>query len=182
MKILITGTPATGKTQVAKDLGKLTGWKVFHITDLAEDAQAVEARNQVEAEVDLEKLLAHVTPIFSEIDNLIFEGHLGCEIPAEADLVIVLRANPDVLRARMKKRGYAEEKIDENVMSELLDYCYQLSVKNYTCDIAELDTSKSTAEASAKRIYQYLRGETKKLDAVSWEEYLEQETGKPVED
>lgn len=181
MKILITGTPATGKTLVAEDLGKLTGWKVLSISELAEDAEAVE-KTGVEAEVDLEALLAHITPIFSEIENVIFEGHLGCEIPVEADLVVVLRAHPDTLRKRMEKRGYAKEKIDENVMSELLDYCYQLSCKNYTCDIVELDTSKSTAEESAKRIYQYLNGQTKELDAVSWEEYLEQETGKPVED
>jgi adenylate kinase len=179
MKVLITGTPGTGKTLVAKELGSITGWDVFHISEIAEEAQAIVGWNGNEKEVDMYKLCAYLTPLLKDKEDVIFEGHLGCEIPCPADLVVVLRTNPEELEKRMEKRGYGKEKIDENMMAELLDYCYQLSGRNYSCELVELDTTGSTAEESAKRIYAYMSGDLKALDTVNWEDYLEKKTGKP---
>ena len=179
MKILITGTPGTGKTEVAKELSAITGWDVVSISDIAEDAQAILGWDgKKEKEVDVQKLCAYLTPLFADKKNVIFEGHLGCEIPAPSNLVVVLRTNPEELQKRMERRGYKKEKIDENVMAELLDYCYQLSAKNYSCEIVELDTSGKTAEQSAKKIYQYVTGEIDALDSISWEDILERKTGR----
>jgi len=182
MKILITGTPGTGKTEVAKELGAITGWDVFSISEIADDAQAVLGRDvKKEKEVDVQKLHAYLVPLLADKENVIFEGHLGCEIPCPANLVVVLRTNPEDLQKRMELRGYKKEKIDENVMAELLDYCYQLSAKNYSCEVVELDTSEKTAEQSAKRIYQYITGELDALDSISWEDFLERKTNRPSE-
>lgn len=177
MRVLITGTPGTGKTKVAESLGEITGWEVLHITEIAEDAEAVVSGK--EKEVDMPKLFACLTPILNEKKDVIFEGHLGCEIPCPADLVVVLRTNPEELEKRMEKRGYAREKIDSNIMAELLDYCYQLSERNYSCKVLELDTTGKSPEESANRIYSYLEGELDSLDTVNWEKYLEKKTGKP---
>ena len=182
MKVLITGTPGTGKTEVAKELGSITGWPVFHVSEIAEEAQAIVLSSNGEKEVDVQKLCAYITPFLEEKEDAIFEGHLGCEIPCPAGLVVVLRTNPDELRKRMEKRGYRREKIDENIMAELLDYCYILSSKNYECAVVELDTSGKSAEDSAKKIYQYLCGEKDGLDTISWEDYLESKTGRPPRD
>ncbi len=179
MKVLITGTPGTGKTQVAKELGLITGWDVFHISEIAEEAQAILGWNGHEGEVDVHKLCAYLTPLLKDKENVIFEGHLGCEIPCPAELVVVLRTNPEELEKRMETRGYGKEKIDENIMAELLDYCYQLSGKNYVCEVVELDTSGRTAEESAKRIYGYITGDINALDTVDWEDYLVKKTQKP---
>ncbi len=180
MKVLITGTPGTGKTEVAKELGAITGWDVVSISEVAEDAQAILGWDgKSEKEVDIQKLCAYLAPRLADKENVIFEGHLGCEIPCPADLVVVLRTNPEELQKRMEKRGYKKEKIDENVMAELLDYCYVLSAKNYSCEVVELDTSGESAEQSAKKIYQYLSGEIDTLDSISWEDSLERETGRP---
>jgi adenylate kinase len=179
MKVLITGTPGTGKTLVAEALGELTGWDVLHITEIAEEARAVLKGDDGESEVDMPKLCAYLTPILKEKEDVIFEGHLGCEIPCPADLVVVLRTNPLELEKRMEKRGYVREKIDENIMAELLDYCYQLSEWYYSCEVVELDTTGRSAPESAERIFAYINGDIGALDTVSWAEYLERKTGKP---
>lgn len=179
MRILITGTPGAGKSEIAKELARLTGWELILISEAAEAAQAVKAERGREKIVSLPKLYAYLNPILKEKDDVIFEGHLGCEMPFPADLVVVVRTNPKELERRMKKRGYYKEKIDENIMAELLDYCYQLAEKNYDCKVLELDTTERTAEESAQRVYDYINGEIGALDSVSWEIYLEERTGKP---
>ncbi|MBD3397729.1 AAA family ATPase [Candidatus Micrarchaeota archaeon] len=179
MRILITGTPGTGKTEVANELGRITGWEVLHISEIAEEAESVRLAPNGEKEVDIPKLSAYITPILNEKADVIFEGHLGCEMPCPAEIVVVLRTNPRKLEKRMEERGYFREKIDENMMAELLDYCYQLSDKHYACTVAELDTSERTPEESAKLVYSYITGDRDALDSVNWEDYLERRTGKP---
>ncbi len=180
MRVLITGTPACGKTEVAKKLGLLTGWKVIFISKVAISSQLSKvSQNNTEKEVDVQKLCTILSPLLLENKQVIFEGHLGCEMPCPADLVIVLRTNPQVLQKRMELRGYSSDKIHENILAELLDYCYLTSEQNYSCPIVELDTSKKTAEQSAGEIYQYLIGKRTKLDSVSWKDFLEIETKRP---
>ncbi|MFP3950516.1 MAG: adenylate kinase family protein [Candidatus Micrarchaeia archaeon] len=178
MRILITGTPGTGKTLVAEELGRLTGWDVLHISEIAEEASAVNHESE-ESTVDVARLFSHLGLVLKKKKDIIFEGHLGCEAPCPADLVVVLRTHPDELERRMEKRGYYREKIDENVMAELLDYCYQLAEKNFSCGILELDTTGRTPEACAEKIFAYISGSIDALDKVSWEDYLERRTGRP---
>ncbi len=179
MRILITGTPGAGKSEIAKELARLTGWELILISEAAEAAHAVKTSTRHEKIVSLPKLYTYLSPRLIEKEDVIYEGHLGCEMPCPADLVVVVRTNPKELEKRMKKRGYYREKIDENIMAELLDYCYQLSEKNYDCKIVELDTTGRTSEESAQRLYEYITGEIDALDNVSWEIYLEERTGKP---
>jgi adenylate kinase len=179
MRVLITGTPGTGKTEIARRLGSLTGWEVLHITRIAKEANiAKEGGERGELEVDVSKLMRVLTPLISNREDAIFEGHLGCEIPCPADLVVVLRTNPHELVRRMEKRGYHPRKVDENVMAELLDYCYLLAKKNYSCEVLELDTSGRTAHENARRIYAYIAGELNFLDKVSWREHLKRRSRK----
>ncbi|MBN2121667.1 AAA family ATPase [Candidatus Micrarchaeota archaeon] len=181
MRILITGTPGTGKTEVAKELGALTGWEVIHISEvvLGSDA-ASRGKDGPELEVDVSKLTRVLTPLLAKREDAIFEGHLGCELPCPAELVIVLRANPDELEKRMEKRGYHKTKVEGNIMAELLDYCYTVAKKNYSCEVLELDTSGKTARENARRIYAYLNGKKDLLDKVNWIEHLKRKTRNPA--
>jgi len=50
------------------------------------------------------------------------EGHLSYYFE-EADLVIVLRAHPTILRKRLQDKGFNDAKIQENIEAEALDVC-----------------------------------------------------------
>jgi adenylate kinase len=182
MRILITGTPGTGKTEVAKELGALTGWEVLHISEVARKGGAAKegSPDSPELEVDVSRLSRVLTPLLANREDAIFEGHLGCELPCPAELVIVLRANPQELEKRMEKRGYRREKMEGNIMAELLDYCYILAKKNYSCEVLELDTSGKGAKENARRIYAYINGEGGSLDRVNWGEHLKRKTHNPA--
>ncbi len=102
--------------------------------------------------------------------NVVVEGHLVCELKLKVDRVVVLRTNPRVLEKRLKKRGYAKEKIEENVLAEMLDYCTVASERNLKkARIYEVETSGSVKE-NLQKITKIIEGKGERLRAgwVSW--------------
>jgi adenylate kinase len=131
MLIGLTGTPGTGKTSVGKLLEKSRGWKVIYLNDLIKEeklySEVDEKRDAVVA--DMKLVRARLADILETEENgkgaghnneeiVILESHLAHYI---ADTVIVLRAYPPELKKRLEKRGYSEEKVDENAEAEAID-------------------------------------------------------------
>ncbi|MEW6528573.1 MAG: AAA family ATPase [Candidatus Micrarchaeota archaeon] len=76
---------------------------------------------------------------------ILVEGHVACEISLPANFVFVLRCNPSELKKRLQKRKYSEEKIKENLLAEMLDYCVLVGEKNYDKKIIfEVETTDAT--------------------------------------
>ena len=74
--------------------------------------------------------------------NAVLEGHLACEFGLPADFVFITRTHPTTLEKRLRARGYSEQKVEENAMAELLDYCeicvrenYGMEKRMWYCDI-----------------------------------------------
>ena len=170
MRILITGTPGTGKTSVAKSLNFLLGWEVFHINDLIEEA--VEERKKTEKTVDLEKAEKILIEKLKGKEDAIIEGHLGCDMKLPVDLVVVLRSDPELLKQRYKERKYSKKKAEDNIMVEVLDYCVINSEENYDVPVVQLNTTKRDSRACARIILDILSGRTLHSDQVDWSEYL----------
>lgn len=127
MKILITGVPATGKSDISKALGKLHKHKVindkeFSIKNNLGNYKTIDSSK--EYIVDLKKLNSK----FKEIskDNTIFEGHLWCELSKSNlktfDKVIIIKAPKKLLIERQKKRKYPDIKIIENIFCQDVEY------------------------------------------------------------
>jgi len=118
MIVALTGTPGTGKTSVATGL-KARGYNIIDVNEVAKGCQAWdrdESRDALEIDVvALQKCLIDVDS--SRVT--IHEGHLSHYL--NFDIAIVLRCNPDVLVSRLRERGYNEEKVMENALSEALD-------------------------------------------------------------
>ena len=171
MRLVLTGTPGVGKSTLAVLLAKKLKIKLISISDFAK-AHKLVSRN---AEVDIKKLSKKLLPSLKNLDSYIIEGHLACEFKIPADFVFVLRCEPKTLKSRLKKRKYDKEKIDENLMSEILDYCLILCEKNYSCKIIQIDTSKRSLNSSLNLISQVIKGKKAKGDAVSYklEKYIE---------
>jgi len=182
MRIIITGTPGTGKSQIARSLAKKLGLKLIDIKEIVKLKKLLEKHH----EVDIKKLSRALAPLIKKNKNgFVIEGHLACEMKIPADYIVILRSSPKILRARFTKRGYSEKKISENIEAELLDYCAQRidavygreknpkRIKNMP-RILELDTSKRSVSRSAALIAESIRLKKKKLDIVDYplSEYL----------
>ena len=161
MKVIITGVPGTGKTSVANKLSEITGWPVIRANDLVNREY-----------VDTRKLRMKALWAIKDMDNVILEGHLFCEIKLPVDHVIVLRTRPDVLEERLKPRGYPEKKIRENLMAEMLDYCLSRAEKKYD-DVWQIDTTGRTVDETANLIASAIKTGKRIWEPVDWSQILE---------
>ena len=130
-RIGITGTPATGKKTLAKNLSKATGFKVFNINRICVLGGAIIGRDAYGIVADVNKLKKIISKKISK--NFILVGHLLPHVISskKVDIVIVLRCNPYVLEERLRKRGYPEKKVLMNVGAEILANCYFEACKKF---------------------------------------------------
>lgn len=176
--IVITGVPGTGKSSIAAGLAR-QGAKVVAINGLV-------VQQGIFSEVDvsdgakvvlLPKLERALKKEVSKLGGIVVvEGHLACEIKMRADLILVCRCNPDVLRKRLAARGYNEAKVKANVLSEMLDYCTLQCERNFPkASIFEVDTSSKSAQECAKYALLVLGDKkmaAKSREKVNWADLL----------
>jgi len=118
MKILICGIPGSGKTEISKELSKQTKYKVIN------DKKYCQKNNlgrfeEKEYVVDVKLLNNQFSKDIKQLDNIIFEGHLWCELSKSNlkcfDKVLILTAPTKILRERLEERKYHLIKIEENI-------------------------------------------------------------------
>ena len=164
MKLIITGTPGTGKSAVARILGQRLGIPVITVKDLVRGEY-----------IDTRKLRMKALWTLRKMDKAILEGHLFCEVKLPVDTVIVLRTDPEVLKRRLEPRNYPEKKVKENLMAEFLDYCLVRAASKYPQEkIWQIDTTHRTAEETAELIEKALRGGKRIYEEVDWSNKLEE--------
>ncbi|DAC16157.1 MAG TPA: hypothetical protein D7H86_00115 [Candidatus Poseidoniales archaeon] len=128
----VTGTPGVGKTTLVKDLTN-----VIPLTQLAKNHECIEFNPRDTADViDCDKL----SKIDLAGDQNFIEGHLSHW--SQVGGLIILRCRPDILEARLTKRGYSRDKIRENVDYEILGGVWQDLHDDIRPKI-EFDTSQS---------------------------------------
>ena len=89
---------------------------------------------------------------------VIVEGHLSHFLD-DADLVVVLRANPSVLEDRLKLRRFNQAKIQENIEAEAIDVCSFEAVEIHGDKVNEIDTSDKTPEEVVNLIIKVINGD-----------------------
>lgn len=160
MQILITGTPGTGKSTVAKKLAKRLRLKCINEMDFAlEKGIGRWSASSNELMVPLGKLKSEISKeLKKRKKGVIFEGHMLCEIKLPVDLVVLLRVDPEVLESRLegKKRKYSDEKILDNMFCEGIDYCRKHAGKRYpkskVLEIRNEKNIKATMDAIINRV------------------------------
>ncbi len=158
MIIAISGTPGTGKTEVAKRLTKVLGWMYVSLNELAEEEELYEGYDEERRckIVDIEGLRREVKILGYSHKNMILDGHFSHDMPC--DIVIVLRTDPKVLRKRLADRKYWQSKLKENVEAELMDVCKTEALEN-GMNVYEIDTTEAGPEETANRIEEIIRDE-----------------------
>jgi len=158
MIVAISGTPATGKTPVARALAKLLGWKLIGLNQLAEDRDLYSGYDEKRRckIVDIDALADEVKKID---EDAVLESHYAHDMPC--DVIIILRCNPAELRRRMEEKGWSKEKIEENLEAEIMGVCSE-EARDSGRPVLEIDTTKKRPDAIAKEIQLSL----KRLDLI----------------
>ncbi len=162
--LLITGTPGTGKSTVSHLLAQHLSTPLIDLNQLIEDEHLYTGYHQKWGFkiVDLKAMCSKVNEIIDNLktknDLLIVEGHLAhyCE---KADLVIVLRAHPFILRKRLQDKGFNDAKIQENIEAEALDVCAFEAFQIHHDKVNEIDTSYKNPLEVSDLIIKVINGE-----------------------
>jgi adenylate kinase len=154
MKIALTGTPGTGKTEVSKTLAE-KGHDIIDLNKLIfENKWDLGFDNDYQSTVaDLAKLNAYVSEYPDDDELHIFEGHLSHLLDLEA--AVVLRTHPKELERRLGERNYPPIKIRENIEAEALAVITTESMGRLGM-LFEIDTTELSVEETADVIEQIL--------------------------
>jgi adenylate kinase len=147
----ITGTPGTGKSSAAEELIR-RGYPVVHLSDTVRAYVIGEDEERDTLVIDEDRWIREFTPVEGFV-----EGHLAHLLPC--DLVVVLRCMPDRLLARLRSRGYREEKCRENAEAEALDVCLIETLERHAPEqVLELDATGKPPGRVADVIEDFFRG------------------------
>ncbi len=178
MIILITGTPGVGKTTVSRLLADKINAFLIDINELVNEKHLYTGIDEEKGYkiVNLDDLFNEIDNIIGKIDDsnkyIIIEGHLS-HLFEKSDLVIVLRANPDVLQERMNTKGWNNAKIRENIEAEAIDVCSYEAFEIHGDKVNEIDTSNISPQEAVDLIIEVINGEKKfPVGSVDFLEYL----------
>ena len=131
MKLVISGTPGTGKTTLAKRLAEKFSLKIINEKDFSLQNKIGKFNDENELEIPIKEFEKKANVFLKKNNNVVFEGHVICEAKLNVDFVIVLQINPEELEMRLEQRKYSPSKIMDNVFCEGIDYCKKHVERNY---------------------------------------------------
>ncbi len=160
MKIIaVTGTPGTGKTEIAKALAKKINYKHIELNKIIKEEKLYANYNKKlnTYETDIKKLNKYLIKLIKKSKyNLIIDSHLSHYLPKSyVDLCIVCKCDLKELKNRLEKRKYSKTKIRENMDSEIFEVCLVESVENKHKIIA-VDTTPKKITQAVKEILKQL--------------------------
>lgn len=176
MNIFITGTPGTGKTTISRLLKEQLSFDLVDINQLVTDEKLYTGYDKEKGYkiVDLPALCHRIDGIINDVhgEDVLVEGHLS-HLCDDADLVIVLRAHPDVLESRLQDKGFNKNKIRENLEAEALDICAFEAFRKYGDKTSEIDTTHKDLQEVVDLIKMVVNGEKQfPLGAIDFSDYF----------
>jgi adenylate kinase len=163
--ILVTGTPCVRKTTVAKRLATDLDALYINLTELAKKENLCLGRDKkrktiIINETKMRKKLGEIISTTGK-QAVVIDGHYASAVTPKTVVtkVFVLRRNPVELKQLMEKRGFKEQKLWENLASEILDVCLVEALRAYKKEkVCELNITGQTIETVVKDVLAILQG------------------------
>jgi len=180
--ILITGTPCTGKTTIAKQLAAKLNADFINLTDFAKTysltlGEDLERHSTIIDEKAMQQKLKETIESAAN-SNIIVDGHYAAAVTPnnQVTYVFVLRRNPKELKEFMQKCGFSNAKLYKNLSAEILDSCLVEAMQTQSGKVCELDVTGKTIEENVAEILDVLdKGKKCSAGIVDWLGMLEQE-------
>ena len=181
--ILITGTPCVGKTTVARQLAKQLGAIYVNLTDLAirDNLIVGEDKDRHTIIVDEAKMRVKLSEMVeaANMADVIVDGHYAAAVMAKdrVDYVFVFRRNPIQLRKFMRRCGFRDQKLWENLASEILDVCLVEALREQeAAKVCELDVTGKSSEQVLQDVLAVLENRREcGVGGIDWIGALERE-------
>lgn len=159
--IIVTGSVGSGKTRLSKSLAKHLKYKYVDVTKLIKDKSNClydDYDKENKCFVVNEKKFVEFMKKFIETGRkksekgLVIDSHLAQMIPKKyVDLCIVTKCDLKILRERLKRRGYSEKKIMDNLEAEIFNICFD-EAKEKKHKILVIDSSCSIGKEAMELI------------------------------
>jgi adenylate kinase len=162
--VIITGTPGVGKTTIATELAKNMSASTLDVSALVQKENLVSMSDDLRDTLiaDMRKLRIRVKGILAKTkDNIVIEGHYAYDVVPKSTnpIAFVLRRDPDDLEQKLKKRGYDDRKISENIAAEVLDVCLVGAMNRFGKDhVHEIDVTHADVGSVVTEILEVLNG------------------------
>jgi adenylate kinase len=161
----ITGTPGTGKKSVSPIVAKLMGLPCLGLNEFAIAEGLLGQGGEVDAGL-LKRALSRKLKT-----SAVVYGHL---LPysidrAQVARVAVLRCEPSILKQRLVSRGYAFDKVAENVEAELIGVVSADAIKAFgKAKVAEVDATYTSPSEAASQVVALAKDRRVKTRPIDW--------------
>lgn len=178
MIIALTGTPGTGKTTIAQLLKTTYHYKILSQNQIALEHDFILDHDSTRdsKNLDLDALDFYLQKHYQETrEPLILDGHAS-HLLDSVFKVIILRCQPQELKARLQSRDWSKEKILENTDAEALDLILcQATEHHKEDDLFELDTTHHIPHEIAETIHNIIQDNftptpNYKIGHIDWSE------------
>ncbi len=171
--IVISGTPGTGKTSVAKELSKRLNARYIELSSLVISKGLYEEFDKERGSyvINEELLKNYIRRVVTESKGyVVIDSHYGEIIDDDIiEKIFVLRLHPRELLSRLKSKGWPGRKIAENVEAEIIGVCTYNAINEHpSYKVCEVDVTGKTVNEIVEFIIKVLEGKCSCKVHVDW--------------